>query len=449
MKGNVAIVLIALVVVVALAYASVTTPNYGPPGAYTVRDWVPSDSGNTTCRDVCVSYFTIKNPTVNDISFTSNTVKMSFDKLPKKWELYKKVMHIHPGNGTEYWEWEDFTPTGQFKAGESIELMLVGYKKPGESIKWGVNVSGFYLDPWWNEANATHGWNLNSTWNDAVGTNHLASNGNPQWVAGIFGNQVELDGTGDFGVNFSVTGMPTGSSTVCYWYKAYSFTDRGAVTFDNTVIWDQGNTKVGRWIGSDAETAMFHSRVCDANNNNVFVSHTIALNTQYFDCSVWNDTDKTLYVYVNATFNVSSTNALVGAIDSNDDFAIGARDAGNRGWNGTIDEVVVFNKALTPLEINSLFNNNDISGTSDLYSQNYALPPVQPHLFFGEASSGTVTAQIEGVTKATTTVSGGKFFFDVPGNWTDYNKTVLVSVGGEQAQDQYQPGETTFVNFTG
>ncbi|MHC4539321.1 MAG: LamG domain-containing protein [Planctomycetota bacterium] len=189
---------------------------------------------------------------------------------------------------------------------------------------------------------------LDNDANDASGNNHGTLSGDPQWVAGMIGGALQFDGVDDYvdcgnDPNLDITGpmtiaawvYPTGSGSSNYprivdksngtggadpGYKIYL---RAAQDYLVTV------SAGGTYLNSST------SAVLDTWN---YVAFTIT-GAKWKLClnGTWEEWDE-------STLPSSSTNPLV----------IGNSPAGARHFNGIIDEVVIYNRALSEPEVRYL-----------------------------------------------------------------------------------------------
>ena len=178
--------------------------------------------------------------------------------------------------------------------------------------------------------------------------------GDPEWVSGKLGLGLDFDGDDyvDCG-NQSVLNFGTGDWTVCAWIKTTQ-TDRG------TIFAKGGDNSGGiRYTMATHEAnANKLTLTVDDNNDKVqALGATVVIDGQWYHVAAMRQ-GSTISVYVNgvldgtntvpATYNLSGTsqhNTLIGAIT--------AHDTGGRTkyYIGVIDDVRVYDKALTPDEL--------------------------------------------------------------------------------------------------
>lgn len=153
------------------------------------------------------------------------------------------------------------------------------------------------------------------------------------------------------------------------------------VSIPNSFVWGfSGPFSVSAWIKTDSAVSGLKGIVTRAtsspypwylrfNNNNLqwgFESNTLnyaltpTIGTWYHIAAVWNGTNKLLYI--NGTFKAN--NAQLDAPTANNDPVYIGMDyipGQGRTFNGTIDEVAVYNRALSGWEVLQLYNSYNIT----------------------------------------------------------------------------------------
>jgi parallel beta-helix repeat protein len=103
-------------------------------------------SGNIVCSDKCISYFNIT-LTNYSLCFGSTFKGLYFDKNIS-YEVYKADMRYRNDNPNR-WKLYNFSADKCLEKGKKHEFMLIGYKSPSETIKWGIDLQGNDVDPYW------------------------------------------------------------------------------------------------------------------------------------------------------------------------------------------------------------------------------------------------------------------------------------------------------------
>jgi hypothetical protein len=190
------------------------------------------------------------------------------------------------------------------------------------------------------------------------GNNGTLTNG-PQRTIGKLGQALSFDGVNDYVDAGSATSLRiTGSLTIATWVKsdATSLNDRRLVS---------------RWNGGEKSYSLKGSIDNGPNQFQVVVSSdgtaeairytnsTIAANTWYHVVAVYNATLQTLNIYLNGALDNGTLSGTVPAslFDPNQNLYIGnlAGAGGQDYWKGQMDDVRIYNRALSPAEIKRLY----------------------------------------------------------------------------------------------
>jgi hypothetical protein len=181
--------------------------------------------------------------------------------------------------------------------------------------------------------------------------NHGTFVGDPQWVAGYDGDALEFDGSGDFldcGANPSL-GI-SGAVSITAWIKV------GAQGIDHKVGGNQDGSNGGYKMSMYSNNRIeFEIRTSDNTailNRDVAGGTEILVDVWYHVAGIYSQADGYIRTYVNGVLDrqLNTTEAL-GA--SPGTFYIGCEpyNISSNNFNGVIDNVRLYNKALTPEEI--------------------------------------------------------------------------------------------------
>ena len=175
----------------------------------------------------------------------------------------------------------------------------------------------------------------------------------PVWTAGKYGEGLRFDGGDDYVNLGNPTGLHlTGSMTISAWIYSSAFpgddaavvskrgTGENGFQLDTTV--DTGPRTIGFKLTNSASGPMFR-----------YGATPLQLNSWYFVTGVYNAAAGTLEVYLNGQLD---NGTLIGTItsaqiNSSLNVNIGRRASGAFLFNGTIDDVRIYNRALSPAEI--------------------------------------------------------------------------------------------------
>ena len=207
--------------------------------------------------------------------------------------------------------------------------------------------------------------------------------GSPVYTNGIAGRGLWLDGVDDFA---SVAYPLTSQGTIALWYKPELFYNYNSV-FDNSVGADQWEM----WIYSDGR---LRARINNTGSTgdityDNLVSKQNGSNHWYHIAYVWDNTsNKVARLYVNGVEQGAA--AIANWVAPGASFYIGGGNSGNTKGKGVVDDVRVYNAALTAAQIQAL------------HAEAAARAPVV-HL----ALDGTVTNSGTGGARYDAALSGG------------------------------------------
>lgn len=185
-------------------------------------------------------------------------------------------------------------------------------------------------------------WKLDGDANDSSGNNHPGTIfGNPRWVAGKIGGALELDGDGDY-VEVGRVGISgTVPRTLAGWAKA------------NTTDIPSWTTVFGFAQKGSGDGTYFDIEVDDGGNYVVHVygweAVICAVDTQWHHFAATYDSSGGSW-YLDGRMIGSEA----GAIATVDDVRIGVRLSNKNYFPGLVDDVRIYNKALTLDEIKKL-----------------------------------------------------------------------------------------------
>lgn len=186
--------------------------------------------------------------------------------------------------------------------------------------------------------------------------NHGTIGGNPQWTAGKYGSCLDFDGGGDY-VDMGVTdGIFTESDpvTISVWINPSSFGDN-----------DQGRIidRATGWYGPYFRVNSYNNLIFQVDGSTdlqaVSVDDCIVLNTWQHVVATWDGTTNCagVFLYVNSIDVTSSRQNGVSLVDnSSAALRIGSMaNVAAREFDGQIDNVMIFDRALSAAEIKSLY----------------------------------------------------------------------------------------------
>ena len=229
----------------------------------------------------------------------------------------------------------------------------------------------------------------------------------PTWMPAHFGNGVRLDGADDYvNLNNPTSLQLTGSMTVSAWINSTTFpgddaaivSKRSSNGFQLDTTIDTGPRVVGFKLTNGSGGDMLR-----------YGATTLQANTWYFITGVYDATAMTLNIYVNGQLD---NGPLIGTVtttqqNSTGSVAIGQRSGGGFNFNGGIDNVRLYGRALTQSEVQTDMSAPlGAAGSTD---------PTPPTVSITAPASG---AQVSDIVTATATaadnigVVGVQFYVD-------------------------------------
>lgn len=202
------------------------------------------------------------------------------------------------------------------------------------------------------------GYGMNASLQNITSATCFSNNACPNWTdAGRFGNATEFDGLGDVVNVTSSTGatplnITTGNITVACWVRRSNTTALATLShicqkanayglyFGNI----SGNNNFDRFSFNIFQSGSWRSLANTADTTNT---------DWHFVAGTYDGSTMTLYV----DGSIQATWSTTGNIDSNSSgpFTVGANFSGSSPFNGTIDEVMVFNRSLAEPDLDFLY----------------------------------------------------------------------------------------------
>lgn len=210
-----------------------------------------------------------------------------------------------------------------------------------------------------NDANLQGYWRLEDVNDSGPNGYNLTNNGTATFVAGKFNNAVSLNGSSKY-LNIADASCAnlefTGSRTISAWVNPASFAAIGAI------IGKRGTdyaTNAGYIFYIDT-SGLVHFTI-DGLTTNTDVTSSIALTLSSWNHVVGVYDGASLLIYINGYLNARLPATGTGASANSWPFSIGCDNQGTSNaaglfFNGLIDDVSVYNRALTAAEILNLYN---------------------------------------------------------------------------------------------
>jgi len=205
---------------------------------------------------------------------------------------------------------------------------------------------------------------------DSVGGNDATLNGNPDWTTGIAGGALEFDGSGDYATtDNNFTPPPVG--TVLFWMKVPgSPASHGRILgLDDT--WEIRHVTTGTPDGIPYGL-VFDLGVTGVNTE--FVT-TVTVDTpdQWYFVAATYDTDNDAYaVYLDGVLHKSGTYPSALAVPAANPLSLGTRTGSSNYFDGTLDDVRIYDYALSASAIADLYAANPppvVASYTELYQE--------------------------------------------------------------------------------
>jgi hypothetical protein len=178
----------------------------------------------------------------------------------------------------------------------------------------------------------------------------LPSGSEPTWVDGKYGKALSFDGANDYVLVADANSLDLSNMTVTAWVNQKTFASWARI------ISKQSGTNINYLLLVDASNRLaFYFSVEGAEKRSPF-STAISQDTWYHVAGVYDKAK--IYLYINGVSQGTPT-SQTGTPDTNNNVStVGCRsDSKANVWNGIIDEVRIYNRALTAEEISDLYNN--------------------------------------------------------------------------------------------
>lgn len=204
-------------------------------------------------------------------------------------------------------------------------------------------------------------YNFNNTYNNINGNTPFGSNTGTSFVTGRDGvtanGALNINNTGSIA---TITGLPYGNSarTVSLWVKTNNMNSSYNMIFS-----------YGQGSSSNAIGASYNANNCEMFGyaNNLSIPSTNTNNTWYHFVYTYDGTNAK--IYKNGVLLTTQTKNW-NTINSSNAFKLG-RGVGNEfEFNGAIDDLKIYNYAVTDADVSNLYNYNSLLGSASIFSIN-------------------------------------------------------------------------------
>ena len=187
------------------------------------------------------------------------------------------------------------------------------------------------------------------------GSNGTLENG-PTWTTGQVGYALDYDGYDDYITFGTVSGLSLTDMTLSAWVYIPTSIPSGYRTiieydrFENNWygLWQNDNKLHFRWANSDA-------------NGRSDSTISISPDTWYHLVGVYDSSTNTSEIWVNGVLDTTIPSALTATPRENQLITIGANNLEGEFFKGTIDDVRIYNRALTSDDVEALYNYTECS----------------------------------------------------------------------------------------
>ena len=325
------------------------------------------------------------------------------------------VFHEDSRNTTYYIKKFNITNSSfTFNAGNTYTVTGYGRKSPLTDIKWNLRLGLWELDPHWNSSwsgnasiilNATSVYNLTSDnltanvkWNDYNSSFSYINN----WLVNnlpITTLNMPFEATGnESGMANDYSNGNNGTVNGATWKPEWGYNKKGAyyfdendyISFNSNIPFRVMNKTISFWINaSEFESTKYIFNLGNGNwyvgtytNGRILTSYRNGSGTQITTASTTNSLTANRFYHVAASWNVqgNTVNHIIyidGVVNVNQTRTDGHSTSYSDSYfkligdlfNGTIDELIIFNRTLSSQQVKLIYNNKtDILGGDETNS---------------------------------------------------------------------------------
>jgi hypothetical protein len=228
-----------------------------------------------------------------------------------------------------------------------------------------------------------------------LGASASVANGAPTWATGIYSNALNFNGTTDDAIT-SAKFSPPSVGTVAYWFRSNgtpASTQRQLGLADNWEIRQEPDGLLRFDLGASGDIGGFQA-----------VSTTMKSASWYHVAALYDMADDSYAIYINGTLDKSGVSTANLAAQSGALLSFGTRTGSTQRLAGSLDDVRVYNRKLSPWEIYQIYGLmawykfDETSGTTAIDATNrgqdgaYNGSPTLNVTANGAASQGTAAA---------------------------------------------------------
>ena len=191
---------------------------------------------------------------------------------------------------------------------------------------------------------------------DVVGAQDGTLNGGPVWSVGQIDGGLEFDGVDDH-VDVGSFDVSGSGLTLSGWFNADDLVSEGRI-----ISKAKGVTDDGTWwqlsIRDKNAAQWLRVRIKAGSTTTAFEDTTVPLQTGrwYFAAATYDNASAEMKLYLNGALLGTKAHAVGGALDADPDVPvfIGANNSAERLFDGTLDDIRIYNRALSAAEVSSL-----------------------------------------------------------------------------------------------
>jgi len=206
-----------------------------------------------------------------------------------------------------------------------------------------------------------------TVYDNSTYTNNGTITGGPYVVEGKFGKGLRFDGDDDYVIKNSFAGASTDKITLSVWFFPYNYSSYdGILMYGVDPFSNQNYLAIA--MRNFATQLVLYTRTSSSDYHYYYIADAsdLPLNNWHHLVVVWDGINKSAYLNGMASpltdFMSGGSETNFSDINNDQEIQIGRYYSGSTGYNfnGTIDEVRIYSRALTAIEVNASFNANRV-----------------------------------------------------------------------------------------
>jgi hypothetical protein len=258
--------------------------------------------------------------------------------------------------------WVEFNVGDNFigsSEGLNYKVKLIAKKDPSKIIDWQIKTQGIWTEEWaiWGSSNNNVAYyKLDGTSGvviDELGINNGTNNGATRGVTGKINDAFYFDGTNDYVDLNGELITEQQEFTVNLWAKPNLSSDS-----NNNLLISQTADAAGRQrVGIQQLGDVWRAITSQSDNTQIFAISTTTADTSGYQMITITRNSTHINIYINGTKEANATWDGTDISNSNEMW-IGSRSptSSAKYWNGSLDEIGIWNRSLSDLEILNLYN---------------------------------------------------------------------------------------------